>query len=1637
MIKNFLLIAFFTISMSGIFAQKKEIGCGVKLSPKEQEAYKKAILKNKQLKSRKGVQGSYKIPVVFHVLNNGGSVTRENMECRINDVMKVVNKDFRGEFPGYNSTDPRFDAVKSKMENIEFILAKEDPDGNLLEYPGMNWLADSNLVQDGYDTKITGDQWWWGKNGKYYLQVFIVSHSNGMDEGEYQSGHAFLPVQDAFPRVVFNWRYVGRASACPSNPSESNIGFEKVMTHEFGHYFGLKHTFNGSNKAEGTWTVENDGIDDTPPTLGSEGCTRDVLNVPGVYPNLENHMDYNTSCQNMFTVDQVAMMNMWLEDTNTAPHPRSLLWQPNNLIATGITPRVPTAIFTSDETAVCINKNVIFNDISTGLPSSRLWTFEGGTPATSTAINPTVTYSTAGRYKVTLQVTNTSGTNTTEAVNYIDVDQYTTTDTTEDFSGVFPAKGWTITNPDGKLAWEKRTDVGNGDSSCIIMNNADNAVTGEEDYLRLPFYDFTSATKAQMYFDVAYVKFDANSPDILKVEVSTDCGTSWNEVYSKTHLELETTISALSPNDWIPNEESHWRKEIVDLSAYDGTSNLTFRFKNISGYGTRIWLDNVTISLKNDVAPETDFYTKTRNSLCSSEQVEFFDTSNATPTSWAWEFPGGTPATSNLQNPIVDYNSAGSYDVTLTATNIYGSTSVTKTAFVVLKTPKSQSFTEDFSGTFPPTDWQIRNFDSGLEFEQGNAGNGDNLCMIMNNADNSTVGELDEILLPSLDLSVGATDFYFDVAYTKFDNDSPDKLKVLASKDCGVTWVTLYEKTHTELETTEVLDNPGTPNNEANDWIPSLPEHWRKERVILNDYQGESNVLVKFVNESGYGTRIWIDNVTLTTDSKETPISNFEKEDKGICQESSVQFTDSSTGIPTVWSWKFEGGTPAIATEQNPLVTYSQPGVYKVELTASNTYGTGTTTIKTSYITVKGTNSLPYTENFEGAFPIADWEIINPDNDEILWEKRSDAGNGDTSCLVINNADNPTDKVDELILKPFDFSNQGDKKMEFDIAYTKYNNATDPNVISPDNLIILISTNCGTTWTEVYNKNQNELQTFEVLDDPATVDDNEANDWIPTLPAHWRKETIDLNTFDGNPNVLVKLKNISGYGTRIWIDNLSLNSTVDNTYVTWTGNTDNDWNTSSNWNTNTVPSATSIITIPNGLINYPTANTSVNFNTLTISSGASFIPQNTVTGEVTYRRNIPTTNWHLISSPVAGETIEDFITNPNHTFASGTNTNIGIAPFNNDNLTSAWNYLSAASTGAIETGKGYSVKLANTGYLSFTGTLNTVDINMNISNGSRNSFNLLGNPFSAYVSSAMLTSSNTLELSEETVWLWNGTEYIAHNALNPIQIAPAQGFFIEANANPATNSVSFATSNQTHQNGDTFKRETPKQFLELFVENGASKKSTKVFYVANKTTGFDNGYDSKIFGGVSNDFELFTELLTDNKGNKLEIQSLPNSNIETMVVPIGLTTEGRKELTFSINTQNFPEGINVYLEDRLTNTFVNLSEQNHKTVIETAIKGIGQFYIHTTSKKLDDLIIKQDLQNISIYKSANNNLTITGLQTDKASLNMFSILGKKIISTQFKSTGVHVIQLPETSVGIYIIELTSSLGKINKKIIIE
>lgn len=77
--------------------------------------------------------------------------------------------------------------------------------------------------------------------------------------------------------------------------------------------------------------------------------------------------------------------------------------------------------FTSNVQEGCAPLAVSFTDQSEGSPVSYSWSFPGGTPSTSNAANPTVTYSQPGIYPVTLTVTGAAGSNTIARDGYITV----------------------------------------------------------------------------------------------------------------------------------------------------------------------------------------------------------------------------------------------------------------------------------------------------------------------------------------------------------------------------------------------------------------------------------------------------------------------------------------------------------------------------------------------------------------------------------------------------------------------------------------------------------------------------------------------------------------------------------------------------------------------------------------------------------------------------------------------------------------------------------------------------------------------------------------------------------------------------------------------------------------------------------------------------------------------------------------------------------------------------------------------------------------------------------------------------------------------------------------------------------------
>ena len=245
---------------------------------------------------------------------------------------------------------------------------------------------------------------------------------------------------------------------------------------------------------------------------------------------------------------------------------------------------------------------------------------------------------------------------------------------------------------------------------------------------------------------------------------------------------------------------------------------------------------------------------------------------------------------------------------------------------------------------------------------------------------------------------------------------------------------------------------------------------------------------------------------------------------------------------------------------------------------------------------------------------------------------------------------------------------------------------------------------------------------------------------------------------------------------------------------------------------------------------------------------------------------------------------------------------------------------------------------------------------------------------------------------------------------------------------------------QSHA-ADTFQKgASSRPEISLFMNNGTENSIAKILYVDVATTGWDNGYDSSIFEGLENESQLYTQTVENGTDKKLGIQSLPNAAYENGIIPIGLKAAAGKELTFTVNAKNLPEGMMVFLEDRLHNTTTRLDEANSafKTTLDTDQDGVGRFYLITSS--IDQTLSVDDvnLSRAHVFMSANSTLKITGLQSDKAALKMHSILGKTIINTTLKSEASMQFKLPSHIVqGVYIVSITTENGSTTKKIFIQ
>jgi PKD repeat protein len=454
----------------------------------------------------------------------------------------------------------------------------------------------------------------------------------------------------------------------------------------FSSYSSGNKVYKSTNGGAG-WTNYSTGLPNLPTNCITYcNATKDALYLGcdvGIYyrdSTMASWIAYNTGLPNV-SVSDLAIFYP-LGKVRAATFGRGV-WEAD-LYNNGT--QAALAYFVADQTFICAGNTVNFTDQSTFSPTVWNWVFQGGTPATSTAQNPSVVYSTPGTYSASLTATNANGGNTYTRTLYITVSPIVALPLAEGFqAATFPPTNWqNLDAVSDNIKWKRSATVGKGSTASMYFDNYNQNASGTHDEMRTPKYDFTPYTSAKLFFDVAYARYDATYSDTLALMVSTDCGQTFTQVYVKGGTTLATAPD-LTTATFIPTA-AQWRTDTVSLNAYAGMGNVMVAFQNRGHYGQAIYVDNINIVGANSSLPPNALFVHSAT-VCTNQSTALTDQSTNTPTSWNWQLPGGSPSTSTVQNPVVTYTTAGVYTITLIATNAVSSSTPTTQTVSVKATP--------------------------------------------------------------------------------------------------------------------------------------------------------------------------------------------------------------------------------------------------------------------------------------------------------------------------------------------------------------------------------------------------------------------------------------------------------------------------------------------------------------------------------------------------------------------------------------------------------------------------------------------------------------------------------------------------------------------------------------------------------------------------------------------------------------------------------------------------------------------------------------------------------------------------------------------------------------------------------------
>ncbi len=327
----------------------------------------------------------------------------------------------------------------------------------------------------------------------------------------------------------------------------------------------------------------------------------------GVQENISNHMEYSY-CTNMFTIGQRDRMRVALESPISG---RSNLWSDANLIATGVTtPALCTPLpdFYVNQNSACAGASIkFFKTMSNAAETSLNWSFEGGTPATSTVATPTIKYNTPGIYQVSLTATNAQGSNTTTKVGYITIDDIAANYTIGWYNeglenAAVVGTEWTVTNYDNNAnTWSWKQGAGTSGSNAVVLNGY-NSYNPDKDDFTSPSFDVRGNTAAT--FSFKYAAATRTAPDKATEELtilfSTDCGETWQP---RSKIKSATLFNNGKHTDaFTTDENSVWTTKSMAISSAYQVEHLLIKLQfQASDSSNNMYIDDINLSTPNGI----------------------------------------------------------------------------------------------------------------------------------------------------------------------------------------------------------------------------------------------------------------------------------------------------------------------------------------------------------------------------------------------------------------------------------------------------------------------------------------------------------------------------------------------------------------------------------------------------------------------------------------------------------------------------------------------------------------------------------------------------------------------------------------------------------------------------------------------------------------------------------------------------------------------------------------------------------------------------------------------------------------------------------------------------------------------------